>query len=418
VARNECTLSSDIGFNELLESQSPGVELSKRLKTLIREQELNLGIAVAVYAILWGTGQKTEIAPVLIYSFVLGNFVVSFQKIVAPVVNRAPFPLSLLFCLLLIYIATPLVVMLATALVVAITQPSLPFLAYLRSGWKFPTVVTLVATTAYVVYVYFTAKLEQRNLELQKAVASERAQRDLALTELERAREVQQGLLPRTLPTVPGFQIASHFEPARVVGGDYFDIIKLSDSKLGVCIADVAGKSISAALLMANVQATVRAFASDVASPAWVCSRVNAVLCNNIARGKFVTFFYGVLDSGLHRFHYCSAGHVPPILVRADGRSEPLECQGAVLGVFPDWKYSDSLVQLEPGDRLVLFTDGASEACTPEGDEYGEERIAAAAARAVRMSGERILQSLITEVKAFCRFHLDDDLTLIVIAAD
>jgi sigma-B regulation protein RsbU (phosphoserine phosphatase) len=387
------------------------VQLPKRLKTLFRAQELNLGIAVAVYAILWGTGQKADIAPVLVYCFVLGNFVISFQKLVAPLVNRAPFPLSLLFCLILIYAATPVAVALATALVVALTLQSVPFLGYLRAGWKFPTVVTLIAATVYTIYLYLTARLEQRNLELQKTVANER-------TELELAREVQQGLLPRTLPTVPGFQIASHFEPARVVGGDYFDIIKLSDSKLGVCIADVAGKGISAALLMANVQATVRAFASDVASPAWVCSRVNSVLCNNIARGKFVTFFYGVLDSALRRFEYCSAGHVPPILVRADGRSEALDCQGAVLGVFPDWEYSDSSVQLTAGDRLVLFTDGASEACTPEGDEYGEERIAAAAARAVSMSGERILQSLITEVKAFCRFQLNDDLTLIVIAAD
>ena len=394
------------------------MQLSKRLKTLIREQELNVGIAVAVYAILWGTGQKTDIAPLLIYTFVLGNFVFTFQKLVAPLVNRAPFPLSLLFCLLLIYAGTPVTVALATALVVVITSQSVPFLAYLRSGWKFPTVVTLIAATVYTIYVYLTARLEQRNLELQRTVASERAQRDLALTELERAREVQQGLLPQTLPTVPGFQIASHFEPARVVGGDYFDIIKLSDSRLGICIADVAGKGISAALLMANVQATVRAFASDVASPAWVCSRVNSVLYNNIARGKFVTFFYGVLDSALQRFEYCSAGHVPPILVRANGQSEALECQGAVLGVFPDWEYSDSSLPLSRGDRLVLFTDGASEACTPEGDEYGEERIAAAAARAVRLSGQRILQSLITEVKAFCRFQLNDDLTLIVIAAD
>jgi phosphoserine phosphatase RsbU/P len=401
------------------------VQLSKRLKTLIREQEINLGIAVAVYAILWGTSQKADLAPVLIYSFVLGNFVFAFQKLVAPLVNRAPFPLSLLFCLLLIYVAIPIAVALATALVVVVTPHSVPFLAYLRSGWKFPTVVTLIAATVYTIYVYLTGKLEQRNLDLELARVTQEAllrtvasERDLALTELERAREVQQGLLPRTLPTVPGFQIASHFEPARVVGGDYFDIIKLSDSKLGVCIADVAGKGISAALLMANVQATVRAFASDVVSPAWVCSRVNSVLCNNIARGKFVTFFYGVLDSALNRFEYCSAGHVPPILVCADGRSEALACQGALLGVFPDWDYSDSSLQLSQGDRLVLFTDGASEACTPEGDEYGEERIAAAAARAVRMSGERILQSLITEVKAFCKFQLSDDLTLIVIAAD
>jgi hypothetical protein len=266
------------GFNWLLESQSRDVQLSKPLKTLIHQQELNLGIAVAVYAILWGTSQKADLAPVLIYSFVLGNFVFAFQKLVAPLVNRARFPLSLLFCLFLIYAAIPIAVALATALVVVVTQHSVPFLAYLRSGWKFPTVVTLIATV-YTIYVYLTSRLEQRNLDLELARISQEAllrtvasERDFALTELERAREVQQGLLPRRLPTVPGFQIASHFEPARVVGGDYFDIIKLSDRKLGVCIADVAGKGIAAALLMANVQATVRAFASDVASPAWVCS--------------------------------------------------------------------------------------------------------------------------------------------------
>jgi hypothetical protein len=142
--RNRRTAVSDTRSNYLLESQSSDVQLSKRLKTLIRERELNGGIAVAVYAILWGTGQKADIAPVLIYSFVLGNFVASFQKLVAPLVNRAPFPLSLLFCLVLIYAATPVAVALATALVVAITPQSVPFLAYLRSGWKFPTVVTLV----------------------------------------------------------------------------------------------------------------------------------------------------------------------------------------------------------------------------------------------------------------------------------
>lgn len=143
------------------------MQLSKRLKTLIREQEINLGIAVAVYAILWGTGQKADIAPVLIYSLVLGNFVFTLQKLVAPLVNLAPFPLSLLFCLLLIYAGTPVAVALATALVAVITAQSVPFLAYLRSAWKFPTVVTLIAATVYTIYVYLTARLEQRNIELQ-----------------------------------------------------------------------------------------------------------------------------------------------------------------------------------------------------------------------------------------------------------
>ncbi len=129
------------------------------------------------------------------------------------------------------------------------------------------------------------------------------AERELQEEELNRAREIQQALLPKEIPQIEGFEVARTWEPARIVGGDYFDVIRLGQRKLGICIADVVGKSVPAALLMANVQATVRAFASESASPSWLCSRVNSVLCANIASEKFVTLFYGVLDTERNTLH-------------------------------------------------------------------------------------------------------------------
>src|SRR5208282_4456869 len=150
-------------------------------------------------------------------------------------------------------------------------------------------------------------RLEKKNVELQKSVEISAAQLEVQEQELERAREIQQSLLPTNIPQIAGFEVATAWQPARMVGGDYFDVLQLGENRLGICIADVSGKGVSAALLMANVQATVRAFARDTESPARVCSRVNSVLCGNIATGKFVTFFYGVLDGAAHTLEYCNA---------------------------------------------------------------------------------------------------------------
>lgn len=269
-----------------------------------------------------------------------------------------------------------------------------------------------------VAQIYYATKsrLERSNRELQQTVNLEITQRELQEQELERALEIQQALMPKQIPQIPGFDIAGAWEPARVVGGDYFDVIRLSDSRLGICIADVAGKSVSAALLMANVQATVRAFASDAASPSWLCSRVNSVLCNNIASGKFVTLFYGVLDAKRRILHYTSAGHLRPILLTSSHAVRQLENGGALLGVFPEWKYEDSAAQLAPGDRLLLFTDGITEAARPDGEEFGEQRLIDAATSLAQRSSAELKDQLLSQVKNFCDSQLADDATLIVIA--
>jgi sigma-B regulation protein RsbU (phosphoserine phosphatase) len=287
----------------------------------------------------------------------------------------------------------------------------------IRTGWKLPSLVIVVFAIISAVFGDTKEKLERRNVELQRAVDRGAAELEVQEQELERALEIQQSLLPKAIPQLAGFEVATAWRPARVVGGDYFDVLKLGDDRLGICVADVVGKGVSAALLMANVQAAVRAFARDSGSPARVCGRLNEVLCDNIAIGKFVTFFYGVLDGNKRTFEYCNAGHPPAILVTSEA-SSVLPAGGAVLGVFPEWKYEDAVIGLNPGDRLLLFTDGIIEAAGSDGQEFGENKLAALA-KANRASSAGELNNLVLKhVTEFCNGQLQDDATLVVIAVE
>ena len=195
-------------------------------------------------------------------------------------------------------------------------------------------------------------------------------------------------------------------------------MIRLNEKKPGVCIADVVGKGVPAALFMANVQATVRAYASESVSPARLCDRINSVVCANIIAEKFVTLFYGVLDADQRTMQFTSAGHPRPILKNASGRVTQLDNGGAVLGVFPTWKYKDSVVQLAPGDRLVLFTDGITEAAGANGEQFGEEGLIQVVKKLANEPASKLNAEALTDVKIFCDSHLQDDATLITIAVD
>lgn len=388
---------------------------------LLRLQELFLVSAVAVYGIFWAIGQPGGIAVILIYSVCIGNLT---SVVVGNLSTSPERPNGWTIDLAILFACAPLVVFVSTVVVFwADLRPGgghfrFPldlFWNYLRTGWKFPLVATLIFGTAAQLYCHTRCRLETRNLELQKAIAAESAQRELQEQELQRALEIQQSLLPKQLPQPAGFEIAGTWEPARVVGGDYFDVIPLGETKIAVCIADVVGKSVSAALLMANVQAAVRAFASESARPSWLCSRVNAVLCNNIASGKFVTLFYGVLDSERGLFEYTNAGHLHPILMTHTGQVQRPDSGGALLGVFPDWIYEDCTVQLAPGDRLLLFTDGVTEAANASGEEFGEERLIEAGRELEMASAEDFNRGLLSRVKAFCNSPPQDDATLLLI---
>ncbi|HET7620158.1 MAG TPA: SpoIIE family protein phosphatase [Vicinamibacterales bacterium] len=245
-----------------------------------------------------------------------------------------------------------------------------------------------------------------------------RRRRETEAREMVDARRIQRRLLPEELPQVDGFELAALWQSASGVGGDCYDAIPLASGRLALTIADVVGKGIPAALLMSNLQASVRAFALDAADPATVCAQVNHILSGHIAEGRFISFFYCVLDAPTRTLSYANAGHHPPMLVRADGAIERLDSGGPVLGVFPNATYEQAQVVLGPGDRLVLFTDGIIEARSEADEEFGDERLLAAAVEQHRQPAAGVLRHLHEAAAAFAAGHFQDDATLIVLAVD
>jgi len=234
--------------------------------------------------------------------------------------------------------------------------------------------------------------------------------------EHEEARLIQQALLPATMPEIRGCTLAARWTPAFGIGGDCYDVIRFSDTRVAVSIADVVGKGLPAALLMSNLQAAVRAFATAAAEPHDVCTSVNRLLCRNIASGKFVTFCYAVVDTVAHVVAYANAGHNPPVLMHANGRIDRLSPTGLVLGVAHDWTYSTGSVETEPGDRLVWFTDGITEALAPDGEEFGDDRIIEILQQHRAAPADALVRTLSVAVSAWTETGLQDDATLIVAA--
>ena len=236
--------------------------------------------------------------------------------------------------------------------------------------------------------------------------------------ELDEARRIQRKLLPTSVPQIEGCEISTHWQPAAGVGGDCYDAIGFGPSRIALSIADVVGKGIPAALLMSNLQAAVRAFATEAARPAELCQQVNRILCGRIAEGRFISFFYCVADTTLGTLTYSNAGHYAPMLVRADGTVERLTQGGAVLGVFGDAAYEQGQVSTTSGDRVIFFTDGVTEARNSNEEEFGEERLLAAAIANRGCSAPALQARLSEEVAAFTSDTFQDDATLIVLALD
>jgi len=235
--------------------------------------------------------------------------------------------------------------------------------------------------------------------------------------ELDEARRVQRTLMPAVMPQIDGWEVATWWQPASGVGGDCFDAIDFGDGRMAISIADVVGKGIPAALLMSNLQATVRAFATDAARPADVCHQVNRILCGHIPEGRFISFCYCVIDAAQRTLTYANAGHYLPIVVRANGDVERLAAGGPVLGVFPDGAYEQGRIAARRGDRAVLFTDGITEARNAQDEEFGEDRLVALAVAHRGCSASELRARLAGAVADFTGGELQDDATLIVAAA-
>jgi sigma-B regulation protein RsbU (phosphoserine phosphatase) len=235
--------------------------------------------------------------------------------------------------------------------------------------------------------------------------------------EIEAASATQRGLLPQAIPQFPGYEISAAWRPAGAVSGDYLDLLRLDANHLALSVADVIGKGVPAALLMSNVQAAVHALAGEMLPTGELCRRINRIVAANVGSGKFITFFYGVLDSA-RRFSYTNAGHCEPILVRQNGECVRMNHGGVVLGVLPDWEYREEHVDLEPGDRLVLFTDGITEIANATGEEFGEERLMELLRANRALDAEAIEKRVMAAIAEFSGGNFQDDATLIVTAVE
>jgi len=234
--------------------------------------------------------------------------------------------------------------------------------------------------------------------------------------ELRLANEIQTGLQLKDYPDIPGYDIHGISEPARSVGGDYIDFFPIPDERFMLCVGDVSGKGLPASLLMANVQATLRSQAAWSTSAADCVSRANALLCDSVRRGNFVTLFYGVLDQAGNTIQFANAGHNRPFVVKRDGSSKVLELGGLVLGVKKDFPYSQDSLMMEEGDILAVYSDGIPEAMNLHHQQFGEERLLRLLTEQRESSAEILAGSVLDAVKEFAgQAQQHDDITLLIV---
>ncbi len=239
--------------------------------------------------------------------------------------------------------------------------------------------------------------------------------------EIEIAKQVQRRLLPQKQPKLETLEYVGQCIQARAVGGDYYDYLDFGPGRLGLVLADIAGKGISAALLMANLQANLRSqygLASGMYAPLEDIPRmlrsVNRLFCENTEPAHYATAFFAVYDDAQRRLRYENCGHNNPLLLRADGRAERLKGSATVLGMFEEWECGVSETQLQPGDLLVIYSDGVSEAQSDAGEFYGEERLLEAIRAHRHLPVGELINTLATIVVTFSGREQEDDITLVV----
>ncbi|HEV3199487.1 MAG TPA: SpoIIE family protein phosphatase [Bryobacteraceae bacterium] len=256
-----------------------------------------------------------------------------------------------------------------------------------------------------------------REIEAQRRRNAEKLESERRATqELEIARQVQARLFPQGLSPMDTLDYAGACVQARQVGGDYHDFLDLGQGRFGLVIADISGKGIAAALLMANLQANLRgqcASASD--DPARLLCSVNRLFYENTNDSSYATLFFAEYDSGNGRLRYANCGHLAPLLLRRDGTIEKLDSTCTVLGLFKDWVCSIAELGLFPGDTLVLYTDGITESFNDAEEEFGEQRLIEAVRRHRELSPQDVIASIVDEVQQYSSNEQHDDITLIVV---
>jgi serine phosphatase RsbU (regulator of sigma subunit)/catechol 2,3-dioxygenase-like lactoylglutathione lyase family enzyme len=250
----------------------------------------------------------------------------------------------------------------------------------------------------------------QRRVAAEKLEAERRATQELAI-----AKEVQARLFPRTSPLLNSLEYAGACIPARAVGGDYYDFLSLGPDRLGFVIADVAGKGIAAALLMANLQANLRSqFALALEQPQRLLQKVNRLFCDNTPDGGFATMFFCDYDDSSGFLRYVNCGHLCALLLRKDGSCDRLEATSTVLGIFKTWECTVGESSLRRGDLLALYTDGVTESMDHAFEEFGEARLIETLRRYRHQSAQSVVSSVVDEVRSFSPHEQHDDITLII----
>lgn len=237
-------------------------------------------------------------------------------------------------------------------------------------------------------------------------------------TEILEARKIQEGLLPKDIPRLPGFEICGAWRPSNIVGGDYYDVLDLGRDSVALCIGDVVGKGMPAALLMSNLQAAIRGVATRSLPPRELCAKVGRGIRGNLAPEKFISLFYALLDAPAKRLAYSNAGHNAPILVHGDGSTERLGSGGPVIGNFADGSYAQEEIMLASGDRLVLYTDGVTEAADENDKEFGEERLTQLVWENRELQAQALQTRILETITDFCKGNFRDDVTLVTVSVD
>jgi len=261
-------------------------------------------------------------------------------------------------------------------------------------------------------------RVAERTEQLKRAMANqqeEAQERERIEQELRVARLIQQTLLPKSLPELEGYQIAVYYQPAREVGGDFYDFFELGDGRLGFVVGDASGKGIPAALVMASTRSVLRTVAQrGGVAPGQVLAEANEILSPDIPPNMFITCFYGVLDPSSGTFIYANAGHDLPYL-RRNGNAEELRARGMPLGLMPGMSYEEKGTTLHAGEAALFYSDGLVEAHDPEGEMFGVPRLQALIAEhgEVRSLGDFLLKELYSFTGE--EWEQEDDITLLTI---
>ncbi len=250
----------------------------------------------------------------------------------------------------------------------------------------------------------------ERRTQAAKLEAERRAAHDLAI-----AKQVQTRLFPQRQPLTRTLLYAGICHPARTVGGDYYDFLDLGNRRLGLVVADIAGKGIGAALLMANLQAALRSHCATAwEQPERFLRSVNQLLYENTADGDYATLFFAEYDDDTRKLRYSNCGHPPALLLRGDNGLERLGATCTVVGLFEKWDCAMEERELAPGDAVLLYTDGVTEALNGEGEEFGEKRLLEAVRQCRGLSLPELLAAVADQARRFSPHEQSDDVTLIV----